>query len=77
MPEMLGDAGVYFNPERAGEIARALRSLIEDHALRERRAWSAYDRAQLYSWERCARETFSYLAEVAQSTSSIQEGIPK
>ncbi|MBA2527333.1 MAG: glycosyltransferase family 4 protein [Pyrinomonadaceae bacterium] len=71
MPEMLGDAGAYFNPEQPGEIAKALRSLIEDPALREHHVWSAHNRAQSYSWERCARETFSYLAEVAQSTSSL------
>lgn len=67
MPEILGDAGVYFDPEQPDEIAAAIQSLIEDVSLREHCAWSAYERAQQYSWERCARETFSFLAEIGAS----------
>jgi len=66
MPEVLGEAGVYFDPERPEEIAAALRSLLGDLSLRERCAALAYERAQQYSWERCARETFSALAEATQ-----------
>lgn len=68
MPETLGDAGVYFDPECSGDIAHALYSLMNDLALRERYAWSAYKQSQSYSWQRCARETFSFIADVAHST---------
>jgi glycosyltransferase involved in cell wall biosynthesis len=67
MPEVLGDAGVYFDPERKEEITGALWALLDDPALRERCARQAFEQAQGYSWERCARETFSYLVEVAQT----------
>lgn len=63
MPEILGDAGAYFDPERPDEIAEALRALIEDQRLRENYAAQAYERAQAYSWERCARETFSFISQ--------------
>ena len=39
---------------------------MTDRASREEWAWSAYERAQAYSWQRCAKETFSFLADVAQ-----------
>jgi glycosyltransferase involved in cell wall biosynthesis len=65
MPEALGEAGVYFDPERPSEIAAAIQSLVEDTILRRYFAESAYARAQQYSWERCANETFSYLAAMA------------
>ncbi|HEV2914546.1 MAG TPA: glycosyltransferase family 1 protein [Pyrinomonadaceae bacterium] len=68
MPEVLGEEGVYFDPEQPENIASALRRLMEDADLRERCAWSAYERAQSFSWERCARETFSLLADVAQTS---------
>ena len=68
MPEVLGDEGVYFDPEQPEDIASALRRLMEDADLRERSAWSAYERAQSFSWERCARETFSLLSDVAQTS---------
>jgi glycosyltransferase involved in cell wall biosynthesis len=66
MPEILGEAGVYFDPENPSEIAAALRCLIEHADMRERCAHLAYSRSLDYSWSRCARETFSFLAEVAR-----------
>lgn len=65
MPEILGDGGVYFDPERPDGIAAAIRRLAEDTSLRERCAATAYERARAYSWARCARETFGFLRDVA------------
>jgi len=66
MPEVLGHAGVYFDPEDSNDIARALRELIDSPKLRANLANLAYERAQQYSWKRCADETFYFLAEIAQ-----------
>jgi glycosyltransferase involved in cell wall biosynthesis len=66
MPEILGDYGIYFDPEKPDEIADALRTLLEDPNLRAYYATGAYEKASAYSWERCARETFSFIAQVAQ-----------
>ena len=66
MPEMLGDAGVYFDPENPEQIANALRSLLNDPELRARCAEKAFAKAQTYSWERCASETFDFLRRVTQ-----------
>lgn len=64
MPEVLGDAGVYFDPEQPEEIARALRELIESPQLRTELAQASYQRAQQSSWQRCADETFGFLVAV-------------
>lgn len=66
MPEVLGNGGLYFDPERPEEIAGAVRSLLVSPQLRADKAQQAFERAQHYSWERCARETCSFLAEVAR-----------
>jgi glycosyltransferase involved in cell wall biosynthesis len=66
MREVLGKAGVYFDPEKPIEIAEAVRKLLVDPALRARCAKSAYDQARKYSWEQCAAETFAFLAKVAK-----------
>src|SRR5262249_3464597 len=63
MPEVLGDAGEYFDPENPAEIAVAIEKLVRSPDLRERNAALAVGRSQQLSWERCARETFSFLAE--------------
>jgi len=42
MPDILGDAGVYFDPERPDDVARAIRELIGSHELRTRLASRAH-----------------------------------
>lgn len=64
MPEVLGEGGLYFDPEQPRQIAETLTDLIESPSLRERLSQIAYARSHNYSWERCADETFSFLAEV-------------
>jgi glycosyltransferase involved in cell wall biosynthesis len=65
MPEVLSDAGVYFDPESPKSIAKAIAQLGDDPALRDLLALRAWQRAQVYSWERCARESFDFVAQVA------------
>ncbi|NJP08017.1 MAG: glycosyltransferase family 4 protein, partial [Chloroflexaceae bacterium] len=57
MPEILGHAGVWFDPEQPDDIAAALTTLLEDVSGRETWAWRAYEATAHYSWERCATET--------------------
>lgn len=64
MPEMLVEAGVYFDPERPNDIARALRELIESPRQRTELAQASYQRARQFSWQRCADETLRFLVAV-------------
>jgi glycosyltransferase involved in cell wall biosynthesis len=66
MPEVLGDAGLYFDPESPTSIADALHQLINSPELRLEKATKAYELAQQYSWERCAQETFQFLNKIAR-----------
>lgn len=68
MPEILGEAGVYFDPESPPTIAAALRTLIESPALRAEKADAAFKRAKAFSWERCAEETFGFLHRTTKRT---------
>ncbi|WP_230411844.1 glycosyltransferase [Denitromonas iodatirespirans] len=65
MPEVLGDSGVYFDPTSDAEMAAAVLTLAEDVDLRQTLAANAYERAQAYSWARCAEQTFAFIAQVA------------
>ena len=69
MPEVLGDAGLYFDPESLSSIAEALRQLINSPELRIEKATKAYQLAQQYSWKRCAQETFQFLNKIAREKS--------
>lgn len=70
MPEVLGDGGLYFDPLSADNTAEVMLRLFRDHELRARCVQSATVRASAYSWRRCADETFSFLADVAQKSQS-------
>jgi glycosyltransferase involved in cell wall biosynthesis len=67
MPEILGEAGVYFNPENSTDIACAIHTLMDSSDLRAQLAQAAFERAQRYSWKRCADETFRFLADIADT----------
>ena len=64
MPDILGNAGAYFDPERIDEIVAALRQLIVSPELRLELAAAAFQRAKSFSWDRCGTETFRFLAQV-------------
>ena len=66
MPEVLRDAGCYFNPEQPKSIAASLKMLLDDKTLRQRLGRKALEYSQKYTWERCAQETFSFLQSVHQ-----------
>lgn len=68
MPEVLGDAGVYFDPTDAESIADAMRSILVDPSRRQALAQMASARAAQFTWERCARDTFAFLAQVARQS---------
>jgi len=60
IPELLGDAGVLFDPDRPAELASALRSLVDEPHRRAALAQSALSRARARDWT----WAWSHLAEV-------------
>ena len=66
MPEILGEAGEYFDPEQPIDISRALRVLINSAKLRKEKAIASHHLAKGYSWESCANDTFAFLSEIAK-----------
>lgn len=61
MPEVLGDAGVYFEPTIPSSIANALRRMAGDHSLRTTLSNLAWKKATKYTWEKCAQDTFKFI----------------
>jgi len=70
MPEVLKDAGLYFNPESVTSIKNCLRYMIENPNLRQRLGAKAKQYSQTYSWKKCADETFSFLRSVYEKNIS-------
>jgi glycosyltransferase involved in cell wall biosynthesis len=64
MPEVLGDSGLYFDPEDSGSIAWALEQIVSSAELRSRLSADAQARSQKYSWTVCAARTLTFLHRV-------------
>lgn len=63
LPEVSGGACEEVDPEDIDAVAAGLERLIRDQSMREARAKAAYERARTFTWERCADETFKFLAD--------------
>jgi glycosyltransferase involved in cell wall biosynthesis len=55
LPEVVGDAGLFFDPTDVGAISAALRRIVDDPGLRVSLAAKARERARQYTWESAAR----------------------
>lgn len=57
MPEVAGEAAVYFTPTVVDEIAGAMERVADSSGLRNELVTEGFKRIQQFSWEKCARET--------------------
>lgn len=75
MPELLGEAGIYFNPEDPDSIANAIIRMIKSPELRAKKAEAAFNRARQFSWSHCAEMTFTFLEKVLHRYSHSNRAI--
>jgi glycosyltransferase involved in cell wall biosynthesis len=75
MPEILKDAGVYFDPEISQSIADAVRTLMVSAELRKKLSEKAYMLSHSFSWGKCAKETFDFLKKIAISYNSGKSNV--
>jgi glycosyltransferase involved in cell wall biosynthesis len=55
LPEVFQDAALLVNPENVFDIARGIRQILTEDALRQTLRRRGYERARMYSWEHAAR----------------------
>jgi len=63
LPEVVGPAGLLIDPCDVDGLARAMRRLLDDRALRDRLIAAGRERAQQFSWDRCAAQVEAVCAE--------------
>lgn len=68
LPEVVGDAGIFFDPYDIGSISQAIVQLSTDPELRRHLSSIAAARAQSFTWERAARLALGYLEAAAQGS---------
>jgi glycosyltransferase involved in cell wall biosynthesis len=65
MHEILGDAGIYFDPTSPSSIAETIEQYLLSPNLRDQNQQQAHVLAQQYTWSRCAGQTIQFLREIA------------
>jgi len=68
MPEIAGEAAVYFDPEDTDEMAAAIGKVLWDESLRQRLREAGFRRTRDFSWEETARRTMAVLRAAAGAT---------
>lgn len=66
LPEVVGEAGYYFDPYDEDSIARAIQRMCTEPGGREAVARLARPRALEFTWERAAKLALGYLEQLAQ-----------
>jgi glycosyltransferase involved in cell wall biosynthesis len=61
LPEVGGDAVVYFDGKNATDLAEKIKKVLSDENLRKTCVEKGLERIKKFSWEKCAKETLEYL----------------
>lgn len=65
LPEVLGDAATYFDPENEEAMSDAMRRIFSDEALRAALSARGFERVKRYTWKDCAERTYqTYLSSL-------------
>jgi glycosyltransferase involved in cell wall biosynthesis len=64
LPEIIGDAGILFDPTNVDDIARSLREIYRDPTVRSSLKEKGLKRAQEFSWQRMAEQTLQLYEEL-------------
>lgn len=66
MPEVLGEAGFYFNPLNTDEIYLIIKQMLDSAELRTIKSLESYNKSINYTWKDCSEKTFEYLSKTAK-----------
>lgn len=64
MPELLGDAGVYFDPFDPNSISDSIEFLLINKEKRLECSRKAFEKSKTFSWKKCADETFKFIINI-------------
>jgi glycosyltransferase involved in cell wall biosynthesis len=74
LPELAGDAGLLVDPDDPTDMAEAIRRMWTDDMFRAEMAQRASLRAEVFGWDKCARQTLALLEDVAGSSRATPAG---
>jgi len=67
LPEIYGDAAIYFDPYDIKDMASKISDVLENETLRKKMITKGHAQFKKYSWERMARETLEIYNKVLEN----------
>ncbi|MGC9504787.1 glycosyltransferase family 4 protein [Baaleninema sp.] len=64
IPEVVGDAGIQFDPHSVEDLAEAMLSVLDSSAQRDRLVERGFDRAKQFNWNQTAEQTLEVYQKV-------------
>ncbi len=64
LPEIGGNAGLYFSPDSAEELSASIDKVINDKNVSGDMKRKGLEREKFFSWDKCASETYNFYKEV-------------
>lgn len=64
IPEVVGDAGAYFEPGDVDDMRTKIENLVTDESLRSKLINAGRERIKVFTWKRCARETLDVYRKI-------------
>lgn len=65
LPEVGGEACLYFDPNSSADLKVKILELLKNQPLKEELVKKGKNRVKLFSWQKCARETIGIIRKVA------------
>lgn len=69
LPEVHGEAALYFEPRNADDMAAKIAVMIDNEALRQQYIKRGYEQISKYSWQRMAQQTLAVYEQALRSRS--------
>lgn len=64
LPEILGSAALYFNPENEDDFIEKITKLLDNKEIREKLVGKGLEQIKKYSWSDCAQETLNTYSQI-------------
>ncbi len=64
MPEIMKNSAFYFDPDNFLSLVKAIKEIVNNSDIRNKKIKLAKDISNEFSWERCALETFDFINQI-------------
>ena len=68
LPEVAGDAALYFDPHSTEDLANKMRQILNNPAMSKLLRGKGYERVKKFSWERMAKQTYEVYEEILSNS---------